>query len=221
MKDFVFKVSLLINIVVALPALALALFSEAMQYNLYQYVLAPKLGHPEIAFIGDSLTEDGHIWAYRIGKYDFNVWNFGKGGAETRQMQSAADKVVGYKSKYAFIMAGTNDPDKSIAGAHRSFEYYQALLMKLIEAGVKPVITLTLYREVEKNPEFIDELNKLLTGYAREHDIPVIDLTPLLCPNKSLAPIYSRDGVHLTSAAYDVWGNEIRKVLDRLETGNK
>ncbi len=112
-------------------------------------------------------------------------------------------------------MAGINDEDKSIEGANVSFEDYKEILDTLQEAGVEPIIQLTLYRENESTPEFIDTLNSYLRKYASEHNLSIIDLNPLLCPNKSLLPKYSQDGVHLTDAAYKVWASEIRKILKK------
>lgn len=214
MKKFIISASLILNVTIALPAIVLLAFSDSIQYSLYQDILAKKLGSPKIAFIGDSITADGLVWALRIKEYNFNVWNFGRGGFETKQMQYYAKKVVDYKSHYAFVMAGINDPDKTLDGVKQSFEDYKTLLDTLINGGVEPIIQLTLFRENEENPNFIIELNKLLVSYAAEHRLTVINLNPILCPMNSLLPEYSRDGIHLTPAAYNIWAKEIRKVLD-------
>ncbi|MEE9344269.1 MAG: GDSL-type esterase/lipase family protein [Methylococcales bacterium] len=210
----IFIISLLMNVLITIPALILLMYSSGIQYHLYQNILAPKLGRPEIAFIGDSITRDGGIWAFKIGEYNFNTWNFGHGGLTTRQLRLYGKRVANLRPKVAFVMAGINDEDKSLAGAHLSFGYYVEILDKLQEFGVEPIIQLTLYREEEQFVEFVETLNNKLREYAAEHNLSVIDLNPLLCPSQSLLPKYSRDGTHLTKAAYKIWSKEIRKTLN-------
>ncbi len=210
----IFIISLMLNVLITIPALLLLVSSSGIQYQLYQNILAPRLGHPEIAFIGDSITRDGGIWAFKIGEYNFNTWNFGRSGLTTRQLRIYGQRVANFRPKYAFVMAGINDEDKSLEGADLSFGYYVEILDTLQESGVEPIIQLTLYREEEQALGFIDTLNKKLRDYAAEHDLSVIDLNPLLCPRQSLLPKYSRDGLHLTDAAYKIWSKEIRKMLN-------
>lgn len=213
--------SLCLNLLVTIPALVLFFTSSSIQYALYQNVLAPRLGSADIAFVGDSITRYGDIWGLKIGEYNFNVWNFGHVGYTTRQMHSYLRNVIKQKPKIAFVMAGINDPDKSITGAHQSFKNYRFILDSLINAGTEPVIQLTLYRKREKHPDFIDELNRLLVLYAQQNNLTVIDLNPLLSREKSLLDKYSLDGVHLTAAAYKVWSKEIKQVLNQKEMTEK
>jgi len=216
---YILIISILANIFIAIPALILST-SSGLQNVLYQGILAPRLGQPKIAFIGDSITAGGGIWALKIGEYNFDTWNFGHGGLTTKQLRHYGKKVALLHSKYAFIMAGINDDDKTIEGATVSFQYYQEILDTLIESGVEPIIQLTLYRENEESPQFIDALNNSLRKYAGNHHLSVIDLNPLLCPDKSLLPQYSKDGVHLTPEAYKVWALEIKKILRMKRVSN-
>jgi len=209
--------SLCLNLLVTIPALVLFFMSSSIQYTLYQNVLAPRFGSARIAFIGDSITRYGDIWGPKIGEYNFNVWNFGHVGYTTRQMHSYLSEVLKQKPDIAFVMAGINDPDKSITGAYQSFKNYRFILDSLINTGTEPVIQLTLYRKREKHPDFIDELNRLLVLYARQNNLTVIDLNPFLSREKSLLEKYSLDGIHLTAAAYEVWSKEIKQVLNQKE----
>lgn len=207
------------NLFISLPAVVIFLGSSTIRFDLYQQHLAHRLGKPEIVFIGDSLTAFGKIWNFRIGEFNFNVWNMGHGGFTTRQILFYAKIASKYKdTRYAFVMAGINDPDKSIAGAEKTFADYMKIIDTLLDGGVQPVIELTLYRENEPAPEFIDRLNDLLKKYAGQRNLKVIDLNPILAPNKSLLDKYSIDGVHLTEAAYNVWGDKVKDVLDELRT---
>lgn len=221
LKKILIVLSVCVNIFVALPAIVLLVNSEGIQYHIYQNILAPRLGEPKIAFIGDSLTREGFVWAFRIGEINFDVWNYGHAGFSTRQIQHYAKKVAELESvEYAFVMAGINDLDKTIEGAETSFNDYKVILETLMQANIIPVIQFTLYRENEVAPQYIDRLNELLASYANEHQLKTINLNPILCPEKSLLPQYSKDGVHLTQAAYDVWGQKIKDILPALKNGN-
>ena len=215
-KRFLINLSVAINILIALPAILFLIKSENIQYDLYS-IFEKRIGEPEIVFIGDSITRGGNIWAYRIGEYKFNVWNYGHSSMTTRQIQHYAKKAASdSNTKFAFVMAGINDPVKTTSGAKESFEDYKVIIETLRKAGITPIIQFTLYRENENKPFFISRLNELLFDYANANNIRTINLNPIIAPKKSLLPEYSRDGVHLTEAAYDIWANEVKNVLDDL-----
>jgi lysophospholipase L1-like esterase len=91
------------------------------------------------------------------------------------------------------------------------------MLDNIIAMGSKPIIQLTLYRENEPLPEFIDTLNGYLKQYASNNGVAIIDLNPILTINKSLLAKYTRDGTHLTEAAYLLWAKEIIVLLKSSE----
>ena len=209
--------SILINISIIIVVFIIFIFSTGIKNDIYT-LIAKRAGEPKIAFIGDSITKGGGIWAFRIGEYNFNVWNFGENSLTTRQLRHFGNIVANYHFEYAFVMAGTNDKDKSINGAIISFGYYKEILDTLREVGTEPVIQLTLYRTNDSNSDYITTLNKYLKEYAAEHKLAVIDLNPILCPNQSLLPEYSKDGLHLNETAYKVWSKKIIKVLTMKNT---
>jgi len=217
-KRFLIIVSITVNILIVLPAILLLIKSKAIQYEIYT-IFEKRIGTPEIVFIGDSVTRGGKIWAYRIGEYRFNVWNYGYDGMTTQQIQFYAKKVAqDNDTKYAFVMAGVNDLIKTCSGAEKSFEDYKVILETLRKAGVTPIIQFTLYRQDEEAPCFVDNLNELLSNYAKNNNIRTINLNPILAPQKSLLPIYTTDGTHLTKVAYDIWAKEVRKVLNEINS---
>ena len=218
-KKYLICLSVGMNLFVALPALVLLVGSSAIQYDIYQNILAPRFGKPKIIFIGDSIIRGGNIWAFRIGRYNLNVWNYGQIGFTTYQIQDIARKAAEHDGvQYAFVMAGINDPDKTVAGAERTFDDYKVIIDTLSKAGIEPIIQLTLYRENEKSTAFIDRLNDRLAAYAKENNLRTIDLNPILAPKKSLLPEYSRDGVHLAEAAYNIWSKKIRELLEVMDS---
>lgn len=203
-----------VNVIVSIPALSLICLSAQTREFLYERIVAPKVGRLKVAFIGDSLTAGGGVWAWKLGRYDFDTRNFGRGGFTIRQMQFSTEDVIRNGAKYAFVMAGRNDEDKSDEGAERSFaDYRKYILDPLLSAGVQPVIQLTLYRENDDSPAFVRILNKRLVEFAKDRGIRVIDLNPLLCQGESLLPKFSKDGVHVNDAAYEIWAEEVRRTV--------
>lgn len=185
-------------------------------------MLAGRLGgNPEIIFVGDSLTRDGWVWARRIGEWNLKTLNFGKDGIGTLEVQHFAKEAVKKNPKYLFIMSGRNDELDSKDKAEEVFAIYRETLELVRAAGITPIVQLTVYRVNETQKLAIDRLNELVTAYAREHQIKVIDLNPMLCPGGSLDPKYNRnnDGIHLNDDAYRIWAREIRNVLKDLRRG--
>jgi hypothetical protein len=214
---FVLLVSVIVNIVIAIPATSLLFGSEQIRAVLYQGVIAPKIGRADVVFIGDSLTERGMLWAERLGRIDLISINLGRAQFMTRQMGNQVSEAIRMKAKLAFVMAGTNDEDKSVKGATETFETYRTVILEpLLAAGVQPIIELTLYRENDRHPEFVDALNDLLRRYAEDRNIQVIDLNQKLCERRSLKAEFSLDGLHLTPKAYDVWASEVRAVINKI-----
>lgn len=183
------SLSVALNIVVAIPALLLLVRSSGIQFEIYQKILAPRLGKPVIVFLGDSITLGGNLWGLRIGEMNFDTWNYGHGGLTTRQPQHYGHLAAGLKSvRYAFIMAGTNDPDKTRQGAESTFQDYKVILDTLRKAGITPIIQSTLYRTNDASPQFATRLNALLTDYAARHHLRTIDLNPILAPRAPCSP---------------------------------
>ncbi len=60
----------------------------------------------------------------------------------------------------------------------------------------------------------IDEVNAFLQELAKSKKIAYIDINPQLSENKRLKKQFTTDGVHLTEVAYNIWAEEIKKVLN-------
>lgn len=203
---------------VTVPAIVLITNSASVRYTIYQNILVHRLGNPQIVFIGDSITRGGGIWGWRIGEYNLNVSNYGSNGFTTWQMHILAKSAAAKEhTRFVFVMAGTNDPDKTMEGARKSFEDYRKLLEILIHAEITPVIQLTLHRKDGSAAEFINSLNQHLKQYAREHNITIIDLNQDLAPDGLLLEKYSLDGIHLTEAAYKIWATRVKQVLNEIQ----
>ena len=194
--------------------LAIIFGSETIRFHIHQNIIANRIGKPEIAFLGDSITKGGFNWGHRLGLLTYNIWNYGHGGFTTYQIVNYAKKVANRgETKIAFVMAGINDFDKSALGASKSYEDYRSLIKHLQHANINIVITLLVHTEKDETKFFVNTLNECIRAYCMSENIPYIDLNPVLAPNDTLLPEYSKDGVHLTDEAYDVWASEIKDLV--------
>ncbi len=205
-------VSLVLNIVLTLPLLAFVILDGTIQRQIYMHAAA-HFGKHDIAFIGDSITAGGFVWADKIGVYNLNVWNYGMGGFKTDQIAFYANRVAREKFKFCFVMAGANDGLKTEESILKSWNDYVGILQTLRNAHVEPIVTLVTYREDEKFKKNKDSFNKKVQEYCISNNITVIDLNQYLCDENGLKKEYSADGVHLKANAYRIWGREINRVL--------
>lgn len=205
-------ISLALHLFITLPLVVLVASDGKIQRQIYMHAAA-HFGEYDIAFIGDSITEGGFVWADKIGVYNFNVWNYGKEGFKTEQVAKYAKRVARHRFKYCFVMSGMNDGMTNEASVMKSYNDYMEILKILREAKVEPVVTLTLYRNNEKFRKYIDEFNNRILAYCTSNKITVIDMNRYLCNENGLKKEYNRDDLHLEDDAYDLWGREINRVL--------
>lgn len=205
-------ISVSLHVIVTFPLVSFVLLDGVIQQQIYMH-FAAHFGKHEIAFIGDSITAGGHVWADKIGVYNLNMWNYAQGGFKTDQVASYANRVARKRFKFCFIMSGRNDELTSSESIQNSYNDYIAILSTLRNHNVEPIVTLVLYRENEPYKKYIDEFNSRLSSFCILNNITIIDLNVHLCNESGLKKDYSKDGVHLTKAAYRIWGREINKVL--------
>lgn len=205
-------ISLALHVVLTFPLITFVFMDGAIRQRIYMHACA-RFGKYEIAFIGDSITQGGNVWANKIGVYNLNVWNFGAGGFLTEQVAYYAKRVAQNRFKFCFVMCGGNDGLTNDDRISKSYNNYIANLKILTDANVEPIVTLILYRENEKFSKYIDEFNNRIRSYCISNNITVIDLNGFLSDERGLKREYSKDGVHLKDNAYRIWGREINRVL--------
>jgi len=208
----ILMVSLGLHLCLTFPLVTFLIEDGTIQQQVYMH-LASHFGKYDIAFIGDSITAEGFVWASKIGAYNLNVWNYGKGGFTTEQIASYANLVAQKRFKFCFLMTGRNDGITDHDSALRSYKECIDILQTLKNSQVEPIVTLMLYRENERHSRHVDEYNDLVRKYCILNNISFIDLNPFLSDGNGLRKIYSKDGVHLRDNAYRIWGREIHRVL--------
>ncbi|MFZ0930336.1 MAG: SGNH/GDSL hydrolase family protein [Syntrophobacteraceae bacterium] len=205
-------ISLALHVVLTLPLVAFVTLDGTIQLQIYMHANS-HFGKHDIAFIGDSITAGGFVWASKIGVWNLNVANYAKGGFTTYQVASLAKKVAQERFKFCFVTSGRNDEFVNSDGVSKSYNDYIANLTSLKNANVQPIVTLMLYCENEGLSKYVDEFNNRILAYCILNDITIIDLNKLLCCESGLKKEYSRGGVHLNNDAYSIWGREINRVL--------
>lgn len=181
-----------------------------------------KTKQANIVMLGDSITY-GVEWHELLGRQD--IVNRGIRGDSTEGMLNRLNYIYKLQPKFVFLMGGINDILEDYASPEKIAENHKAIIIKLKKQNIKPVITSTLYvspsiRNYESINMKVDKLNSLVKQYATEQNIDYIDLNRKLAKKQWLNNKYTVDGIHLLGNAYEIWGNEVSKVLTDLDSAS-
>lgn len=183
---------------------------KTSHYDIY------KTKQADIVMLGDSITRNVD-WHELLGRQD--IANRGIGGDISEGMLHRLSHIFKLKPQFVFLMAGINDIKANEATPEIIAQNIQLIVTKLEKHQIKPVLTSTLYvssseKKHKSINQKVDQLNTLLKQLAEEKDIRYIDLNSKLANGQSLDKKYSADGVHLLGNAYEIWGKEIKAVLE-------
>ncbi len=173
------------------------------------------VGSAPIVFFGNSITFGGD-WNTLLERD--SIVNQGIVSDNTVGMLHRLKFVYQLHPTLCFIMAGINDIYTDIP-AEKVFDNYKKIIDTLRTKNITPIIQSTLHvnpkwkRADVKNPE-VKKLNTLLADYCDEESITFVDLNAALSTNGVLNDEYTKDGVHLTPAAYSVWSTMIIPILE-------
>ncbi|MDT0688262.1 SGNH/GDSL hydrolase family protein [Salegentibacter sp. F188] len=180
--------------------------------------------YPKVVFMGNSITEG---WV-NIHPDFFSENNFvGRGisGQTTPQMLVRfMPDVVDLKPKAVVILAGTND----IAG-NTGFSSVKMIsdnikaMSQLAEAnGIKVILSSVLpvydypWRTGLEPVSKIAKINEWLKNYAEENNYAYLDYFSALKDEKEgMKAAYAEDGVHPTSAGYDVMEPLVKEAIEK------
>jgi lysophospholipase L1-like esterase len=168
-----------------------------------------------IAFFGDSITAHGD-WAAWFP--DRETHNLGVGGNTTDDLIARLDEVIDLHPDAVALLAGTNDlgQRKSVEHLVRNIEYVLVTLRKALP-GTRMLVQSIMPRGAEF-AERVHDANRHLRQFAPNVNALYLDLWPALAgPNDEIAPEFSDDKLHLTSAGYQAWLSELRPALERLD----
>lgn len=165
-----------------------------------------------VAFFGDSLTR----WSPLVELFDdLDTVNLGYSGNTVFNMRSCVGMISAVKAEKVFVHGGINDLINK-RSMSRIIEDYDKLLDGIVEEcpgirvyvlNILPVNS-DLYHHKISN-EDIKKLNALIEELCVKRDMTFIDLYSLYEANGELPDQITRDGIHLTEDAYDVWAEAI------------
>jgi lysophospholipase L1-like esterase len=168
-------------------------------------------GNPAIIMYGNSITAQGK-WVELLGRTD--VMNNSLPGMSTYHfLQLVQTHVIDLHPKICFVKGGTNDIIVGVS-QQKLQANYQAILEKIIQNNIAPVVTLTIYQQNDPaSKKEVDELNHFLIQFCTKNHITYIDLNPFISDSTGLKTEYAVDKIHLNDKAYRIWAREIERVL--------
>ena len=198
--------------------------SDWSRFDYYEKQNAQLTTRPKAVLFGDSITRN---WvrndAAWLDAHDF----VGRGisGQTTMQMLSRfRPDVIDLKPEYVVILAGINDIARN--NGYISVEHTFGNLVSLVELaqanGITPVMCTVLpareirWRKRVGDPRpLIEKLNALITAYAAEHGITLVDYHGAMqTPDGALQPEFETDAVHPNLAGYKVMEEVLLKTLN-------
>lgn len=171
----------------------------------------------QIVMLGDSLTQNAN-WPDYFPKS--NIINLGVGGDTVSMVEERLEKATSLKPKRIFLMVGINDlgstypPQTVVEGHKRLWDQIQAQVpdTELIVLSILPVIEAkTSFRVSNKS---VVNINQQLARLAEKRGLKFVDLySPMADNNGELKKELTRDGVHLTPVAYEIWVSRISHLV--------
>ncbi|HEY1393823.1 MAG TPA: GDSL-type esterase/lipase family protein [Methylibium sp.] len=179
---------------------------------------------PEIAFIGDSITQNWEtagreVWQHHYAKYHALDLGFGGDRTENVLWRLQHGEIDSIAPKVAVLMIGTNntgqraeDPRTIAAGIrrivdeiHRRTPGTRVLLLAIFPRGVKPDDFLRGINE---------RVNRLIAGWS---DVYFLDITAaFLSPDGTLSKDVMPDLLHPNEKGYAIWQRAMEPALRKL-----
>lgn len=199
--------SLVLNVFLII---SICVFSYIYRDKIMQRFVAMK-GNPTIVMFGNSITAQGK-WTELLDRTD--VLNSGLPGMSTYHfLHLLPSHVINLHPKICFVKGGINDITVGVS-QEKMQGFYQAILDKIIENNIIPVVTLTVYEQNDPiSKKEVDTLNAFLVNYCSQHNVDYIDLNQFISDSTGLKAEYAVDKTHLNDKAYEIWAREIKKFL--------
>lgn len=147
------------------------------------------------------------------------IVELGYAGDDILGMIQRVPQIVAVKPTMVFVLAGTN----SLHYPKKMFESEYDKLISTIRLML-PNIDMVLFNIIPQcdgklgkmsNNKIIRERNLFMKDYAKNHNIPVIDLYSLYVDERTLNlnQEFTTDGVHLNNKAYSIWSKALEKYI--------
>ncbi len=183
-----------------------------------------KLAVGKVIMFGDSHMEYGGNWN-RFFDAGQLIVNRGIAGDDAMGMYHRLRMIIKAKPRAVFFDCGTNDLSyglsvdevfkdvvKVLEELHRRCPQTEIFVCSLLplcpEKGV--------WKLMQGKEQLIQALNRKLKQYSMEKGFTFIDLydkVVLPANRERMCPVFSRDGLHLSEAGYEVWARAMRRYL--------
>lgn len=177
-----------------------------------------------VVFVGDSITEGFDLAAYFPGHL---VVNRGIGGDVIGNALPADDQrgvlrrldssIYDCAPSQVFLSIGINDLNSGHTPEVMEQGYRDILAKVKKNAPMVKVYVQSLFptrgNYSERNPSIVD-FNRRLKTLANEFGYTYVNLHPLFLDDRGeLKAEFTEDGLHLTAPAYEVWRDEVERIL--------
>ncbi|HJR68977.1 MAG TPA: GDSL-type esterase/lipase family protein [Gammaproteobacteria bacterium] len=183
----------------------------------------------DVYFVGDSITRRWGALDYpellahfKQSFFGWNAANFGWGGDRTQNMLWRLDngELPRVEPKVFVVQAGTNNLG-DFASHEARVEAIAAGIEGIVERcrthAPDALVVLTAVFPRRDRPEVnasIAAINARLATYADGDNVRYLDINDRLVDSRGLlSETMSEDGLHLSLAAYHVWGDALRPLL--------
>lgn len=174
------------------------------------------IGHPDVVFLGNSITEGFDIEAY------FPGYKLANRGIIADHLDGILERLdnsaIQLKPQKIFLMIGIND-----IGDRRGDEYLKSMFVTLVDTLTTSLPNTELYllsilpttpRWKNCTPAQIKRINGFLARMALEKNLTYINLYPYFLDDMQyLDPELTRDGLHPNQIGYDLMAKIIRPYL--------
>ena len=209
--------------------------TDANSLKAHEQLMAKRTqGRIDVYFMGDSITRR---WGTSDRQYadlfsnwndNFKGWNaadFGWGADKTQNMlwRLQQGELDGVNPKVIVLMAGTNNiGNLSPAGdadarAAETVRGVAAVLKELRTRAPKATVVLMGITPRSDNVQvmpIIDAVNRRIARLADGHRIRYLNINARLTDGQGvLLPGMTRDGLHLTAKAYQLWADALKPTL--------
>ena len=196
------------------------------RYSYYEEKNKDVETRPRAVLFGDSITRN---WVREDRRWLKNHNFVGRGisGQTTAQLLCRIrPDVIDLNPEYMVLLIGINDiaRNNGYISVENTFGNIVSMVQLAQANGIKPVMcTLCPAREIgwrkrvgDPRP-MIDKLNALISAYAKENGIPLVDYNSALrIPDGSMDPRYETDAVHPNKDGYKVMEQTLLSVLEKL-----
>lgn len=162
-----------------------------------------------IVFLGDSLIARGK-WDKHLSIH--KIENFGIDGDTTKGVLSRLELILNRKPKKVFLLIGIND-FSGFDSIDEVFFNYKKIIEKIKQNNIEVIVVQLLYTQMHPYNKKVTSFNKLLLDYTKENSIKSINMNDDLSQDEYLKDIYTTDGIHLNSYAYEIFANRLKKYL--------